>query len=304
MVYYLIEETLRSVDSAEALNGDSKYVAVISGSEWKQHQDDFRMGIDLSLDREHSHSTKAVVNVDSLTGSFSVPVLGSDERHEWMFALDERGIVFIDDDGLAGDIVSRIEKTKRWKLPSLERFIYDFLECLVEGDLAQLESIESRLDLLESGIMKDATIVQLQKTNDIRWQLLTLRTYYVQLVDLSQELSENENEFFGEDNLRYFNMFKDRVTRLQDYVTTLREYSTQVRDLYQSQLSAKQNTIMTILTVVTVIFTPLTLITGWYGMNFRYMPELESPISYPIVFIVCVLIAVGCLIYFKKKKWL
>jgi len=303
-MYYLIEETLRSVDADEALADGSKYVAVIGGAEWKQHQDDFGMGIDLSLDREHSHTTKAVVNVDSLTGSFSVPVTGSDHRREWMFALDERGIVFIDDDGLAGEIVSRIAETKKWKLPSLERFIYDFLEYLVEDDLSELEKIEGRLDLLETEIMKEAMTVLLQKVNDIRWQLLTLRMYYAQLVDLSQELNENENEFFDEESLRYFDMFRDRVSRLQDYVTTLRDYSTQVRDLYQSQLSAKQNTIMTILTVVTVIFTPLTLITGWYGMNFRYMPELESPYSYPIVFLVCLAIAVGCLIYFKKKKWL
>ncbi len=303
-MYYLIGETLREVKREKALSGTGKYVAVISGNEWKQHQDDFRMGIDLTLDLDHSHTTKAVVNIDSLTGSFSVPQQNGERASEWMFALDERGIVFIDDDGLAGRIVSRVAETKKWKIPSLERFIYDFLEYLVEDDLSELENIEGRLDVLEAEIMKNAETLQLQKVNDIRWQLLTLRMYYAQLVDLSQELSENENEFFDAENLRYFEMFKDRVSRLQDYVTTLRDYSTQVRDLYQSQLSAKQNTIMTILTVVTVIFTPLTLITGWYGMNFRYMPELEYPYSYPIVFIVCLLIAVWCLIYLKKKKWL
>ncbi len=61
---------------------------------------------------------------------------------------------------------------------------------------------------------------------------------------------------------------------------------------------------MTILTVITSIFLPLTLIAGWYGMNFRYMPELNWPWSYPIVFVVCIVIVVACLIFFKKKKWL
>ena len=61
---------------------------------------------------------------------------------------------------------------------------------------------------------------------------------------------------------------------------------------------------MTLLTVVTSIFLPLTLIAGWYGMNFRYMPELEWKASYPVVILVSILIVVVCLVWFKKKKWL
>ena len=66
----------------------------------------------------------------------------------------------------------------------------------------------------------------------------------------------------------------------------------------------KQNRIMTVLTVVTAIFMPLTLIVGWYGMNFVYMPELQSPFGYPAVMVVSLLIVLFCLIFFKKKKWL
>ena len=62
--------------------------------------------------------------------------------------------------------------------------------------------------------------------------------------------------------------------------------------------------LMTLLTVVTTIFTPLTLLTGWYGMNFKYMPELEYKWSYPVVIAVSGAIAAACLIYFKKKKWM
>ena len=78
----------------------------------------------------------------------------------------------------------------------------------------------------------------------------------------------------------------------------------QLRDLYHTQLEAKQNRIMTLLPVVTTIFMPLTLIAGWYGMNFRYMPELDWRWSYPAVLVVSVLIVVFCLVLFKKKKWM
>ena len=140
--------------------------------------------------------------------------------------------------------------------------------------------------------------------NDIRGDLLDLRVHYEQLIDLGQELEENENGFFRDENLRYFHMFTERVMRLQDIVTGQREYVMQLRDLMQSQLEVKQNRIMTLLTVITSIFLPLTLIAGWYGMNFRYMPELEWRYSYPVVIAVSCAIVVGCLVWFKRKKWM
>lgn len=78
----------------------------------------------------------------------------------------------------------------------------------------------------------------------------------------------------------------------------------QLRDMYHTQIDVKQNRIMTLLTVVTTIFMPLTLIVGWYGMNFRYMPELETKWGYPGVIGLSVAIIIGGLWFFKKKKWL
>ena len=203
-----------------------------------------------------------------------------------------------------GTKVNYIRRAKRWRMPSLERFLYDFLIRIIAGDLVLLERYESQMNHLEDEILADTAEDVMSTITGIRGELLTLRTHYEQLIDLGQELQENENGFFNEDNLRYFDMFTARVSRLQDYVTTLREYTVQIRDLYQSLLSVKQNNIMKVLTVVTTVFMPLTLIVGWYGMNFRYMPELEYRYSYPILVAVCVGVVGLSLLYFKKKKWL
>ncbi|MGX8704625.1 MAG: magnesium transporter CorA family protein, partial [bacterium] len=218
------------------------------------------------------HMTKAEVNIDSLTGSFSIPDRKEPQTRdfEFSFAMDEKGIVFIDDAGYSLRFIEPLVWKKRWKYPGLERFLYDFLENILSGDLTFLESLEKRLSRVEDRILDSEGAEVLEDVARIRGDLLAMRTHYEQLLDLGQELDENENGFFKEENLRYFSMFCARIMRLQDYVTTLREISVQVRDLYQSQLSEKQNRIMTILTVVTTIFTPLTLVTGWYGMNFKY----------------------------------
>ena len=152
---------------------------------------------------------------------------------------------------------------------------------------------------IENGKEADLDIL-----NDIRGDLRDLRTHYSQLIDLAQEFEENENNFFLHENLRYFKLFTSRIERMRDETIAVSDHAIQIRDIYKAHLDIKQNRIMTVLTIVTTVFMPLTVIAGWYGMNFQYMPELTSKLGYPIVIIVSVLIVVVSLIVFKLKKWL
>ena len=305
-MYYLIKETLEECTLEDCRNHEAPYVAVLSPQEWQEEKPDFDMGIDFEPTTKHIHNTKAEVNYDSLTGTFSIPNRRDFDKEEWhfAFAMDEKGIVFIDEDGYAAHLIRRVMRAKKWHMPCLERFLYDFLEQIIYRDLSILEGYERELDRIETAIQEGEAEEHLIRVNEIRGELRDLRIHYDQLIDLGQELEENENGFFKEENVRYFHLFTNRMARLYDSATSLRDYTMQVRDLYQAQLDIKQNRIMTVLTVVTTIFMPLTLIAGWYGMNFRYMPELDSPFGYPVVIGISLAIAIVSLIYFKKKKWL
>lgn len=305
-MFYLIEETLKEIKKGELKNTDKQYVAVLSSDEWKQDLDSFEMGMDIDPDMSEIFTTKAEVNYDSLTGSFSIPNRNdlSEDDSRFAFALDEKGIVFIDDSGKAEELIHNIQLAKKWKFPSLERFIYDFLDQIVKDDLRLMEKYERELDSIEKKIMGENDYSPSVRLNDIRSDIRDLRIHYEQLIDLGQELEENENNFFKQENLRYFRLFLNRMARLHDSSTSLRDYTVQLGDQYKANLDIRQNRIMTILTVVTTIFMPLTLIVGWYGMNFRYMPELEWRWGYPVIIVVTLLIAIGCLLFFKKKKWL
>ena len=305
-MFYTICETLQEVSKEELGHTDRQYVAIVSFDEWNRSRDSFEMGIDMDQNISEIYTTKAEVNYDSLTGSFSIPNRDdfSKEDYKFAFALDEKGIVFIDDSGKVCEIIDGIRNSKRWKFPSLERFIYDFLDQIVKDDLRLMEKYESELDTIEKLIMEGDEKFPSSRLNEIRNDIRDLRIHYEQLMDLGQELEENENNFFKQENLRYYRMFLNRMARLHDNSTSLRDYTMQLRDLYKAHIDIKQNRIMTVLTVVTTIFMPLTLIVGWYGMNFRYMPELEWRWGYPVVIAVSLLIAVGSLLFFKKKKWL
>lgn len=228
-----------------------------------------------------------------------------EETSRFAFALDEKGVVFIDDCGMAQQIIHEIKRTKKWRLPSLERFIYDFLEMIINLDRDRLESYDSELGKIENLIEReDAELDSVERANEIRGDLRVLRVHYEQLLDFTQELEENENNFFKPDNLRYFRLFSNRIERFRDTAKAVEDHAVQIRDIYKAHTDIKQNRIMTVLTVVTTIFMPLTLIVGWYGMNFRYMPELDSVWGYPVIIAVSLLVLIGSLLYFKKKKWL
>ena len=85
-------------------------------------------------------------------------------------------------------------------------------------------------------------------------------------------------------------------------VRNMVESVTQAREAYQAQIDIEQNNIMKIFTIVTSIFLPLTLIVGWYGMNFS-MPEFTWKYGYLMVIVLSVSVCVGLALYFKKKKW-
>lgn len=306
-MYYLIKETLEKTTYEECLKHEYPYVAIVTAEEFSKQSELFDMGIDMDIDYENPGVSKILVNYDSLTGCFSVPdrdnIFG--EKAEFSFVLDEKGVVFLNDDGHAAQIVEKIRVTRKWRNPSLERFIFDFMERIVEKDLALYEQYDKRLDELEDLVLaNEAGDDFIETLLDMRGELLELHTHYEQLMDISQELEENENNFFDARNIRYFSMFTNRISRLNDVLSSLRERVIQIRDLYNTQLEVRQNKISTVLTVVATIFMPLTLIVGWYGMNFKYMPELEMRWSYPALLGICLLIILGGIIFFKKKKLL
>ncbi len=283
-----------------------KYVAVLTTPEWECERDRFDMGIELEVDAVDIHNTKVEVNYDSLTGTFQLPDRNNLKSRDFCFAfaLDEKGIVFIDDSGRAEQMINAIRRTKRWREPSLERFLYDFLEQIVDNDLSIMEHYEEELNRIEDLILSSQGQSDLVRVNEIRSDIRELLVHYEQIIDMTQELEENENGFFSEENLRYIHLFMNLMARRHDSAVSLRDHTMQVRDLYNAQLEVRQNRIMTLLTVVTTIFMPLTLVAGWYGMNFRYMPELEWRFGYPLVIAVSIGIIVFCLALFKKKKWL
>lgn len=186
---------------------------------------------------------------------------------------------------------------------SIEKVLYLFFDELLREDNKRLEDLEFELNLLED------TIVAKRVSDDFPQELLArkrelfvLRNYYEELVEYSEVLLENEIDIFSQRNFKYLKMLNNKISRLKQNTLFLRENLVQLREAYQSYLDYSLNYIMKVFTVVTTIFSPLSLIVGWYGMNFESMPEFAWRYGYVFVIILTITTLLICFWFFKKKK--
>ncbi len=210
-----------------------------------------------------------------------------------------------DDDG---SIPAALEETAlrlNLKTASLERLICVFFERLLSRDGSDLERFDRRIADMEDRIEQNATGRRFNsEVLALRRQLLGIRNYYEQLLDLFDLMLANEADLFAAKQLHHFRAARDKIARLSANAQLLRESLVQVREAYMAALDYNANRIMKLFTVVTTVFLPLTLIVGWYGMNFKYMPELESRFGYPAVIVLSILVVVLSLLFFQKKRLL
>lgn len=191
------------------------------------------------------------------------------------------------------------------KSASIERLICMFFELLLADDGSDLESYDNQIAKMEGQIESGTTEKSFNsEILSLRRRLLIIRNYYEQLLDIFDAMMENEADLFLEQQLHHFRAMRDKIARLSANAQLLRDSLVQVREAYMAALDYNANRIMKVFTVVTTVFMPLTLIVGWYGMNFRFMPELTSRFGYPAVILLSVLVVIVSFIFFKRKKLL
>lgn len=241
---------------------------------------------------------------DFLFGTLCIPKLldiaGS--RYKIMLFINRRSFVIIDNYNFSMNMVRRILNGSAAQKLTVQRGVCNYFSQLMQRDTELLMQHEQKIMQLEEKISDGKTEGFSENINPIRKELLVLRSYYDELRDMGKELEQDENELFDKKQRKYFGTIFDRADRLMNRTVYLLEYAQQVRDAYQAQIDAKQNSNMTFLTAISTIFFPLTLITGWYGMNFENMPELEK--GYPWIIALSIAVVIICIIIFKRKKML
>jgi len=311
-MYYQIQEELKKISFKE-LNPDILTLGCISLQELEQCYSQFGFSY-LTLAECSDKEQHLTGNLNSYNDYLFGIIIGINQ--DQIIKVQDRIGIYIKknllliviiedtDDSVRVKLLEMLEHLNLTKI-SLERLIFSFLERFVSEDYALLVKTEEEISDHEDRINeRDLDKNFNNQITEIRKKLLLLDNYYQQFAAIGEELEENAAELFKTSNLHYFRIFADRATRLSNNTRMLQEYSVHVREAYHAQLEYDLNKIMKVFTVVTTVFLPLTLIVGWYGMNFTTMPELTWKYGYLYVILLSAIVAIICLIFFKKKKFM
>ena len=187
---------------------------------------------------------------------------------------------------------------------TLEKLIYAFLDALVARDITVLETMGKEVSELEERVLRDEADRDFNLTLlEMKNRLLSAHNYYEQLLDITEAVQENENDLFCSDSQMYITNIDRKIVRLREDVDSLSSTLSHVQDAYSAYLDLQLNRSMKVFTVMTSIFFPLTIIAGWYGMNFVNMPELHWRFGYVYVIALSAAVSAALIWIGKKKKW-
>ena len=197
----------------------------------------------------------------------------------------------------------RIPDSKVRKM-NTDYLAYSLLDIVIDNYFTILERIGEKIEILEEELVISPIPQTLKEIYRIKRELIFLRRCIWPMRDVISKLERADNSLIQEKTEIYLRDLYDHTIQVIDTVESFRDIIGGMQDLYLSSISNKLNDIMKVLTIIATIFIPLTFITGIYGMNFDYMPEIRWHWGYFAIWGLIITVAVSMLAYFKRKKWM
>jgi magnesium transporter len=208
-----------------------------------------------------------------------------------------------------GDVLDSIreklaDENSKLRKHNIDYLFYRIIDSIVDSYYQMIEDLGDKIETLEDSIYLNANSQHYKMAQDLRRELIFLRKSVYPLREaIAKMTKENSTGLISDDTQRYFSDVYDHSIHIIETIETYRDLTSGLMDLYMTSVSNKMNEIMKVLTIISTIFIPITFIAGIYGMNFKYMPELNHEWGYPIALILMLGVVVVMLIFFKKRKW-
>jgi magnesium transporter len=196
------------------------------------------------------------------------------------------------------------EGNGRLRKAGADYLAYAILDAVVDHYFLVLEVLGDQMEILEDELIESPDPETQQKIYALKFQLILFRKAVWPLRDILSVLQHGGGGLFQPENLIFVRDVYEHVIHVMDSLETYRDLAANLMDIYLSSLSIKLNEVMKVLTVIATLFIPLTFITSLYGMNFRYMPELQWRWGYPLVLVVMLALGLGMLLFFRRRRWI
>ncbi|MGC9004944.1 MAG: magnesium/cobalt transporter CorA, partial [bacterium] len=186
----------------------------------------------------------------------------------------------------------------------VDYLLYALLDTVIDNYFIVVDKLGEGLESLEEKAITSPVPQTIQSIHQLRRKILLLREHLWALREVITHLERGYSPLINPSLQIYFRDILDHIFNLMETTETTREILASILDIYLSSVSNRLNEVMKVLTVIATIFMPLTFIVGVYGMNLKYMPEINWKWTYPVIWAVMLITAGAMYYYFKRKGWL
>ena len=185
-----------------------------------------------------------------------------------------------------------------------EFLFHNLLDVMVDNYNSILEYFETEVDAIEDDVLEEPDEETVKNIFTLRRDIYDLKRIVLPQREMLLQISRGQFPLISERAALYFRDIHDHLTRIIELSESHRDTLISALEVYFSNVSTKTNQIIKILTIFTVILMPPTFLVGLWGMNFRYMPELEWKYGYLIFWAILIIITLIMILFFKRKKWI
>lgn len=254
-----------------------------------------------------SQRSKIEINDDYLFSIFKMIYLKSEEivhEHLSVFIKDNVLITFQE---TPGDVFDTIRQRLDNNLgivrkKSINYLFYSLIDALVDNHFPIMNQISINFNSVEMEII-DQGQTEMEKIYKLRKELVYLSNAILPIKDAIHSFTRNNSQYFTKDINPYYLDVMDHLNQINDTLKAYREMINSLHEVQMANVSNDMNETMMTLTIFSAIFIPLSFLAGVFGMNFGYIPGLESDVAFTYFVISCIVIAVSMLTFFKVRKW-
>lgn len=196
-----------------------------------------------------------------------------------------------------------IQGLGRVRKKGVDYLLYLLMNAVIEYNQAILEDFREDLEALEEALILRIDQDLVQEIVSLKKELSYFRKMLFPMKDVTNKLKQDDLISLDKKNQAYFRNLYEQVLEMEQTYQSLKDMLAYFMDLYVSGLSQNMNKIMKTLTMITTIFIPMSFIAGFYGMNFKHMPELNHPWAYPVAIVAMIACGLGMFFYMKGRKW-
>ena len=187
---------------------------------------------------------------------------------------------------------------------SADYLLFGLLDSIVDNYLAIVDRVSDAIEAIEDEIIAHPREDMISEIQLLKKKATFLQKSITPAREVISRIERNNHSLIQGSCKPYFRDLHDHIVQIAETLASYRDILWGLTDTYMGSMSNRMNNIMRLLTLISTIFIPLTFIVGVYGMNFEHMPELHYKWAYPACWGVMLLITIGMIIYFRRKKWL